>query len=93
MPIYEYECGQCAERFELLLLNSMVARCPSCQSQDLKQLLSGFAVSSEASRQSSLKAARRAYASSRNVRDQKVAEAEEIREHSPVPLPPPKKKS
>jgi hypothetical protein len=50
-------------------------------------------VSSEASRQSNLKAARRAYASSRNVRDQKVAEAEEIREHSPAPLPPPKKKS
>jgi hypothetical protein len=50
-------------------------------------------VSSEASRQSNLKAARRAYASSRNVRDQKVAEAEEIREHSPALLPPPKKKS
>ena len=93
MPIYEYECGQCGERFELLLLYNTVPRCSSCQSQDLKQLLSGFAVSSEASRQSNLKAARRAYASSRNVRDQKVAEAEEIREHSPVPLPPPKKKS
>jgi len=93
MPIYEYECGQCGERFELLLLNNTVPRCSSCQSQDLKQLLSEFAVSSEASRQSNLKAARRAYALSRNVRDQKVAEAEEIREHSPAPLPPPKKKS
>ncbi len=93
MPIYEYECGQCGELFELLVLKNTVPACPSCQSQDLKQLLSGFAVSTEALRQSRVKAARRAYASSGNYRDQKVAEAEEIREHSPVPLPPPKKKA
>ncbi len=93
MPIYEYECRQCGEQFEALVLKATVASCPACQSEDLEQLISGFAVSSEASRQSNLQAARRKLSNSSNYRDQKIAEAEEIREHSPAPeLPRPKKK-
>jgi putative FmdB family regulatory protein len=92
MPIYEYECRQCGEQFELLVLKTTVASCPACQSQELEQLISGFAVSSEAIRQSNIQAARRKYANSSNYKDQKIAEAEEIREHSPMPPPPPKKK-
>jgi putative FmdB family regulatory protein len=77
MPIYEYHCHQCANEFELLVLkNSPVPACPSCQSQDIEQLLSGFAVSSEGISQSRLKAARRKLAGSSQVKDQKVAEAE-----------------
>jgi putative FmdB family regulatory protein len=83
MPIYDYRCRQCKERFELLVLGSTVPACPACQSQDLEQLISGFAVSSESSRQANLQAARRKYASSSNYRDQKAAEAEEIKEHAP----------
>ena len=49
----------------------------------LEQLISGFAVSSESTRQANLKAARRKYATSSNYKEQKVAEAEEIREHAP----------
>jgi putative FmdB family regulatory protein len=92
MPIYEYECRGCGHQFELLVLKGTVAACPACQSQDLEQLLSGFAVSSEAITRSNVQAARRKYATSSNYKDQKVAEAEEIREHSPMPLPPPKKR-
>jgi putative FmdB family regulatory protein len=92
MPIYEYECRGCGHQFELLVLKATVAACPACQSQDLEQLLSGFAVSSESIRLSNVQAARRKFATSSNYKDQKVAEAEEIREHSPMPLPPPKKK-
>jgi putative FmdB family regulatory protein len=88
MPIYDYACRQCGHKFELLVLTGTVEACPSCQSQDLERLLSsGFAVSSESSRQSHLQAARRKNATSRDYRDRKVAEAEEIKEHSPPIVP------
>jgi putative FmdB family regulatory protein len=90
MPIYEYECRGCGRQFEMLVLARTVAECPSCQSRELDQLLSGFAVSSEGTRQANVQAARRQHASSSNYRDEKVAEAEEIREHSGVE---PRKKS
>lgn len=91
MPIYDYACRGCGERFELLVLKGTVEACPSCQSQDLERLLSsGFAVSSESTRQSHLQAARRKHATSSDVRDKKVAEAEEIKEHSPQ-MPPRRK--
>ena len=92
MPIYEYECRGCGHQFELLVLKTTVAACPECQSQDLEQLLSGFAVSSDAITRARVKAARQAYSTSKNYRDQKVAEAEEVKEHSPPPPPRPKKK-
>ncbi len=92
MPIYEYECRKCGEQFELLVLKGTVAACPACESQELEQLISGFAVSSEEIRQANVQAARRKLRNSSNYRDQKIAEAEEIREHSPMPLPPPKPK-
>ena len=91
MPIFDYECRTCGERFELIVLKATVAACPSCQSQELEQLISSFAVSSESSRQSNLQAARRKYANSKDVKDKRVAEAEEIREHNPtLNLPKPK---
>ena len=92
MPIFDYECRKCGEQFELLVLKTTVAACPSCQSQELEQLISGFAVSSEATRQSHLQAARRKYAASSDVKDKKVAEAEEVREHAPDYGIQPKKK-
>jgi putative FmdB family regulatory protein len=87
MPIYEYECRACGHQFELLMLKPTVPSCPECKSKKLEQLLSGFAVSSEAIRQSNVKAARAKYANSSTLRDQRVAEAEEIKEHSPPPPP------
>ena len=44
------------------MLKGTIAECPACHGQDLDQLLSGFAVSSEGIRQASAKAARRAAA-------------------------------
>lgn len=82
MPIFDYECRKCGEQFEALVLKGMVAECPACHGQDLEQLISGFAVSSESIRQSNLQAARRRYAASSTVKDKKVAEIEEIREHA-----------
>jgi putative FmdB family regulatory protein len=58
MPIYEYECRRCGERFEYLLLKSSpAAACPSCQNTDLEQLISKCAVSSETSREAHLSSA------------------------------------
>ena len=82
MPIFDYKCRSCGHEFELIVLRTTPA-CPSCESGDLEQLVSGFAVSTESIRQSNLQAARRKLKSSANYRDQKVAEAEEIKEHAP----------
>ena len=92
MPIYDYRCRGCGEQFELLVLKTTVAACPSCQSRELEQMISGFAVSSKEISKANLKTARRRMAASGDYRDKKVAEAEEIREHAgeygpPPPLP------
>jgi putative FmdB family regulatory protein len=77
MPIYEYRCSRCANEFELLVLRtSPVPACPSCESRDIEQLLSGFAVSSEGTRQAHLDKARSAHKASGELRDKRVAEVE-----------------
>ena len=77
MPIYEYRCAQCASEFELLVLRtSPVPACPSCRSSDVERLLSGFAVSSEGTRQASLDKARRIHKVSGQRRDEQVAAVE-----------------
>ena len=87
MPIYEYHCRKCANEFELLVLKgSPVPACPTCQSEDIEQLISGFAVTSDGISKGRLQAARRKLAGSSQVKDQKVAQAEyfqkEQKEHS-----------
>jgi putative FmdB family regulatory protein len=77
MPIYEYRCIRCANEFELLVLRtSPVPACPSCDSQNVEQLLSGFAVNSEGTRQASIDKARRIYKASGQRRDEQVAAVE-----------------
>jgi len=44
MPIYEFECGQCGEDFEQLILGSgVVVQCPKCGSKDTKKKMSACA--------------------------------------------------
>jgi hypothetical protein len=59
-----------------VLRTSPVPACPSCDSQDIEQLLSGFAVSSEGIRQANLAKARRRYKASGQRRDEQVAAVE-----------------
>lgn len=82
MPIYDYKCRGCGKKFELLVLRTTVVACPKCEGKDLEQLLStGFAVSSDGTRQTNLQKARRKYAASKDVKEKKVAEIEYIKEH------------
>jgi putative FmdB family regulatory protein len=43
MPLFEYACRNCSERFETLVLARVETRCPRCGSSDLEKLLSTFA--------------------------------------------------
>ena len=45
MPIFEYVCQDCKNRFEVLVNGgSAKSRCPSCDSRKLEQQYSAFAV-------------------------------------------------
>ena len=49
MPVYEYECRKCNERFEVLQSineDESNLRCPKCQAERPKKLLSVFSSSS-----------------------------------------------
>jgi len=47
MPIYEYECAECGERFSRLRPMREVdqpSRCPRCGAEQTRRVLSSFAV-------------------------------------------------
>ncbi|MEW6108331.1 MAG: zinc ribbon domain-containing protein [Nitrospirota bacterium] len=49
MPIYEYICIKCSEKFSLLQsMNSTVndTECPGCGSREVKKIISSFCCSS-----------------------------------------------
>jgi len=45
MPIYEYQCPKCNQRFEHLVRGDETVKCPKCGSKDLTKLLSTPSVS------------------------------------------------
>ncbi len=48
MPIFEYRCLECSERFEVLVLNSDEAvACSACDSGNLEKQFSSFGVKSD----------------------------------------------
>jgi putative FmdB family regulatory protein len=56
VPIYEYQCDQCGEHFELLVPMSAMndpAPCPACGSEETRKQLSTFATSGRSSSASS----------------------------------------
>jgi putative FmdB family regulatory protein len=80
MPIYEYLCRQCGHRFEYLLLSSSSpAECPSCHKQDLTQLVSLCAMTSENTREANYNAAHRK--ASRARKDKQHDEHHDLHEH------------
>jgi putative FmdB family regulatory protein len=47
MPIYEYECRDCHNRFETLVSSARQPSCPACHGHALDKQLSVFAVSAK----------------------------------------------
>lgn len=45
MPLFEYECRECGQFFEALVVGARVPVCPKCKSQNLEKRVSalGFA--------------------------------------------------
>jgi putative FmdB family regulatory protein len=74
--MYEFECLDCGERFEVLVRGSDGPKCPGCRGQNLKQLISLFGVNSETTRQTNLQSGRRQNAKAR--RDRAIAEHEQV---------------
>lgn len=81
MPLHEFACRACGSSFELLVRGTSPLACPSCQSPDLERLISGFAVSSAATRGASLQKARSRSLLNRDRHDKQRAEAEDAIEH------------
>ena len=50
MPIYEYACSGCGNKFEALVRSETKVQCPNCQSSDLEKLLSVFATGTDSTK-------------------------------------------
>ncbi|MCI0469633.1 MAG: zinc ribbon domain-containing protein [Nitrospirae bacterium] len=53
MPIFEYECAACGQRFERLVFGDHKTQCPACKSWDVKKRPSLFGMSGVKSQTSS----------------------------------------
>jgi putative FmdB family regulatory protein len=49
MPIFEYRCQDCGNKFEAILFGEQKPECPKCHTQNLQQELSTFAISTRSS--------------------------------------------
>ena len=59
MPVYEYKCRSCGNRFEALVRGDARPACAACGGLELERLLSLPSVRSESSRGQALKAAKK----------------------------------
>jgi len=58
--MYDFVCQDCGERFEALVRGANKAACPGCKSERLEQLISSFAMSSDATRKGNVAKAHKA---------------------------------
>jgi putative FmdB family regulatory protein len=47
MPIFEYACEECGNKFEAIVFGGKEPECPKCHTQKLQVQLSTFAVTSK----------------------------------------------
>lgn len=80
MPIYDYQCRKCGQRFDQLVKLDETPACPACGAPDPERIPSFSAtVSTTGTRQRSLAAARRQAGSVKKEKD--AAHAEYMRNH------------
>ena len=79
MPIYDFQCQECGDRFEALVRGAGKAECPSCHSDRLEQMISSFAMSSDATRKANVAKAHKQ--AERARRDAAHAQREAIEHH------------
>ena len=84
VPIFDFKCRACSRVFDALVRHNATAICPACGGNDLEQLVSRPAVSTEKSRRRTTDIARRTAGQVR--REQQHAQAEYqrnyIKDHS-----------
>ena len=59
MPVYEYVCNDCARQFEVLVMKRETPACPSCESIDLRRILSAPRVKSSTTHDLAMRAAKK----------------------------------
>ena len=79
VPIYDFKCQDCGQRFEALVRSTDKAACPECRSERLEQLISSFAMSSDGTRKGNIAKAQKQHAKAR--RDAAHAQREEMEHH------------
>jgi putative FmdB family regulatory protein len=79
MPLYDFHCRSCGERFERLVRSGDVIECPSCRGSEVERLLSTFALSTEERRTAAAKQSRKLQIAKN--RDKVVAEEEYRQKH------------
>jgi putative FmdB family regulatory protein len=81
MPIYDYKCRGCGSSFEMFVRSGTgeAPACPACQSRDLEQLVSAFAVNSQERSKSAFQVAKRH--AEKGIREQQIAQQDEWKDH------------
>ena len=80
MPIFDFVCKDCGKLFEALVLKEQPA-CPGCNSANLEQQITTFAVSSENTRESNMRGIKAKNARLRRDYQMDMAEMERNHHH------------
>lgn len=92
MPIYEFECEQCGERFEELVAAAAAAvACPRCGAGETRRLLSNVSPASRQPRGAAVRSNESQRREREASRHDRIAESRKKRAAGENPHPPKKK--
>ena len=89
MPIYEFECGKCGNRFEELLGSAAAPApaCPSCGAARARRLLSSVAPPSRQPRGAKVRSGESQRREAEAARQERLGATKRLRESGGVPPP------